>query len=122
MPKGDPTDFRMAEKRKYPRFFGVFLTEADYNLLLEYKRENGHSTKSAAARDMMRRQGKYARWKRSRAGRLVRQEQELRHIAREILREHPDATRAQLGFNMMKRAGELVNATLVRRIAEEMVG
>ncbi len=110
----------MAEK-KYPRFFGVFLTEADYTLLLEYKRENGHSTKSAAARDMMRRQGHYARWKRSRTGKIVRQEQELRHIAREILKEHPDATRAQLGFNMMKRAGELVNAPLVRRIAEEMV-
>src|SRR6266508_753137 len=106
---------------RYLRRRRIKVDETLWRLLLEYKRDHGHSTISAAARDMMNRQGYYSRWKRSRTGKVVREEQELRHIAREILKEHPDATRAQLGFNMMKRAGELVNAPLVRRIAEEMV-
>lgn len=92
----DTTSSRWPGKNKYPRFFGVLLTEADHDLLLEYKRANGHSTKSAAAREMMRRQGHYARWKRSR---YVKQgtEEELRKIAREILQEHPDASKGALG-------------------------
>jgi len=110
------------KKNKYPRFLGVFITEADYNLLLEYKRETGPSSKSAAARDLMRRQARYARWKRSRRGKEIRAEQELRTIAREILREYPEASRASLGYNMMKRAGKIVDAELIKRIANEMVG
>src|SRR5438445_10680191 len=110
----------MARKNKYPRFFGVFLTEADYDLLIEYKRENGHPTKSSAAREMMRRQGRYSRWKRSRRGKEIRTEEELRNIARDILRDHPDATRAALGWNMTKRAGKLVDLELGKRILHEM--
>ena len=100
----------------------VRLNEAEYRALVEYQREGHHSTKSDAVRDLMTRQAQYARWKRSRTGKIVRQEQELRHIAREILKDHPDVSRAQLGYNVMKRAGEIVNASLVRRIAEEMAG
>ncbi len=110
------------KKNKYPRFLGVFITEADYDLLLEYKRESGHPSKSAAARDLMRRQARYARWKRSRRGKEIRTEQELRRIAREILREYPDASRGSLGWNTMKRAGKIVDAELIKRIVDEMVG
>ena len=104
---------------KRPIWFGVRLTEAENTLLLEYKRGNGHSTRSAAARDMIVRQGRYFRWKQSRFWKEAKTEQELRNIAREVLREHPDATRAALGWNTAKRAGKLVDLELVKKIVDE---
>ena len=100
----------------------VRLNGSEHALLIEYQRDNGFETKSAAVRDMIRRQARYSRWKLSRRGKEARTEVELRTIAREILREHPEASRASLGYNMMKRAGKIVDAELIKRIANEMVG
>ncbi len=106
--------------RRYTKRLRVKLTEAQDKLIDEYRRGNGHSTKSAAARDMIIRQGLYSRWKRSRRGKEIRAEEELRKIAREILREHPDASVGSLGWNMTKRAGKIVDAELIKRIVDEM--
>lgn len=98
----------------------IRLNDSEHALLVEYQRDHGHDTKSAAARDMMRRQGRYSRWKRERRGREVLQEAMLRRIARDILREHPEATEASLGWNMTKRAGRFVDMELVKKIAAEL--
>jgi hypothetical protein len=63
---------------KFPIFFGVRLTKAEYAALLEYKRGNGQSSKSAAACDAIMRQVRYFRWKRSHRGKEARTEEELR--------------------------------------------
>jgi len=100
----------------------IRLNESEYALLLEYQRDHGHDTKSAAAREMMRRQGRYSRWKRERRGRQALQEPVLRRIARDILRRHPDATESQLGYNLMKHAGQYVDAELIKKIVAELTG
>ncbi len=114
------TPCMVKKKSRYPRFFGLKITEADYDLLPEYKRENRHPTKSAAARDLIRRQARYARWQRSRRRKEARTEEDLRNIAREILRDHPDASIRSLGWNMTKSAGKIVDAELIKRIVDEM--
>ena len=107
---------RMARTRK----LHIRLTDSDYRLLLEYQRDHGHGTKSAAARDMMRRQARYSHWKQARRGREILEEAMLRRIAQDILREYPEATYASLGWNMTKRAGRFVNVRLVKKIAAEL--
>src|SRR2546425_5407637 len=109
---------RMARTRK----LRIRLSDSEYRLLVEYQRDHGHGTKSEAARDMMRRQGRYSRWKRARRGREILEEAMLRTIARDILREHPEATEAALGWNTMKRAGRYVDVGLVKKIAAELRG
>ncbi len=98
----------------------IRLNDSEHALLVEYQRDHGHQTKSEAARDMMRRQGRYSRWKRARRGRQVLQEPVLRSIARNILRQRPDATEAQLGYNLAMRAGPIVDVELVKKIVAEL--
>ncbi len=110
----------MVRKRKLVHSLSIRLTEPDYRLILDYQRENGHATMSAAVRDMIHRQGRYSRWKRARRGREAMPEPELRRHAKDILHDHPEATKSQLGYNLMKRAGKLVDAELIKRIVDEM--
>ena len=108
------------KKTRFPVRLRLVLTVADSNLIEEYRRGNGHPTRSAAARDMIRRQGRHFRWKQSRHGSRREEEAVLRNIAREILREYPDASPAALGWNMAKRAGRIVDIGLVKEIAAEL--
>jgi hypothetical protein len=91
-----------------------------HDAVRDYARHYG-MTISAAARDLIRKQYRYWVWTQNREARGP-SDDTLRHYGREALEKHPDLTKAQVAWNIARKAGRFVDSDAVDRVAKELVG